>query len=140
MHFTPEVLDEITRRGIERHELTLHVGAGTFQPVKTDSIGGHEMHSEFISVSRALIERLVKDDSKVIAVGTTTVRTLESLYHAGCLIATGRWDGEVPQWYPYEDNHPNLTVMESLEAVLDYLDKEGLENFVADTRIIIAPG
>ncbi|MDE6085858.1 MAG: S-adenosylmethionine:tRNA ribosyltransferase-isomerase, partial [Muribaculaceae bacterium] len=77
---------------------------------------------------------------RVIAVGTTTVRTLESLYHAGCLIATGRWDGEVPQWYPYEDNHPDLTVRESLEAVLAYLDKEGLENFVADTRIIIAPG
>ena len=140
LHFTPEVLDEITRRGIERHELTLHVGAGTFQPVKTDSIGEHEMHSEFISVSRALIQRLAKDDSRVIAVGTTTVRTLESLYHAGCLIATGRWDGEVPQWYPYEDNHPNLTVRESLEAVLAFLDKEGLENFVADTRIIIAPG
>ncbi len=140
LHFTPAVIDSIASRGIERHELTLHVGAGTFQPVKTDSIGEHLMHSEFISVSRELIERLAREDRKVIAVGTTSVRTLESLYHAGTLIAAGRWDGEVPQWYPYEEGYPEMSVNDSLRAILDYLDREGLDSFVADTRIIIAPG
>ena len=140
LHFTPAVLEAITRRGVPRRELTLHVGAGTFQPVKTDSIGEHLMHSEFISVPRDLIEELATTDRKVIAVGTTSVRTLESLYHAGCMIASGQWDGEVSQWYPYSDSHSALSVADSLNAILSYLDNQGLESFVADTRIIIAPG
>lgn len=140
LHFTPEVLEAISGRGIPRRELTLHVGAGTFQPVKTDSIGEHAMHSEFIAVSRKLIAELAATDRRVIAVGTTSVRTLESLYHAGCLIATGKWQGEVPQWYPYDESHPHLSVKDALTAVLEYLDREGLDAFVADTRIIIAPG
>lgn len=140
LHFTPQVLAAISSHGIERHELTLHVGAGTFQPVKTDCIAEHMMHSEFISVSRSLIERLMSEDKQVIAVGTTSVRTLESLYHAGTLIATGRWNGEVPQWYPYEADYPLMSVKQSLQAILDYLDHENLDSFVADTRIIIAPG
>ena len=140
LHFTPGVLDAISGRGIPRRELTLHVGAGTFQPVKTDSIGEHAMHSEFIAVQRALIAELAATDRRVIAVGTTSVRTLESLYHAGCLIATGKWQGEVPQWYPYDESHPQLSVRDALTAVLEYLDRESLDAFVADTRIIIAPG
>lgn len=76
----------------------------------------------------------------MIAVGTTSVRTLESLYHAGCLIASGCWHGEVPQWYPYEGSHPDLPTAEALSALLEFLDREGLSTFVADTRIIIAPG
>ena len=98
------------------------------------------MHSEFISVPRDLIEELATTDRKVIAVGTTSVRTLESLYHAGCMIASGQWDGEVSQWYPYSDSHSALSVADSLNAILSYLDNQGLESFVADTRIIIAPG
>ncbi|MDE7385651.1 MAG: S-adenosylmethionine:tRNA ribosyltransferase-isomerase [Muribaculaceae bacterium] len=140
LHFTPGVLDAISGRGIPRRELTLHVGAGTFQPVKTDSIGEHAMHSEFIAVQRALIAELAATDRRVIAVGTTSVRTLESLYHAGCLIATGKWQGEVPQWYPYAESHPQLSARDALTAVLEYLDRESLDAFVADTRIIIAPG
>ncbi|MDE6403042.1 MAG: S-adenosylmethionine:tRNA ribosyltransferase-isomerase, partial [Muribaculaceae bacterium] len=140
LHFTPGVLDAISGRGIPRRELTLHVGAGTFQPVKTDSIGEHAMHSEFIAVQHALIAELAATDRRVIAVGTTSVRTLESLYHAGCLIATGKWQGEVPQWYPYAESHPQLSARDALTAVLEYLDRESLDAFVADTRIIIAPG
>lgn len=140
LHFTPEVLDDISGRGIPRRELTLHVGAGTFQPVKTDSIGEHAMHSEFIAVRRDLIAELAHTPRRVIAVGTTSVRTLESLYHAGCLIASGKWTGEVPQWYPYDDNHPDMAVAEALDAILNYLEAESLSTFVADTRIIIAPG
>lgn len=140
LHFTDRVLEDISSRGIPRRELTLHVGAGTFQPVKADSIGDHTMHSEFIAVSRELIAELARTDRKVIAVGTTSVRTLESLYHAGCLIATGCWDGEVPQWYPYSEEHPDMSVADALEAIVGYLDRENLGTFIADTRIIIAPG
>ncbi len=140
LHFTDRVLEEISGRGIPRREVTLHVGAGTFQPVKADNIGDHTMHSEFIAVDRQLIEELSSTDKRVIAVGTTSVRTLESLYHVGCLIATGRWDGEVPQWYPYEENHPRLSLAESMTAILSYLDEQGLDSLVGATRIIIAPG
>lgn len=140
LHFTPEVLNKITALNIPRRELTLHVGAGTFQPVKSENIGEHEMHSEFIAVSRSLIIELSETDRKVIAVGTTSVRTLESLYHIGCLISQNKWVGEVPQWYPYDKCHPNLSVSEALNHILNHLDKSGQDTLIASTRIIIAPG
>lgn len=140
LHFTPAVLKAISRRGIPRRELTLHVGAGTFQPVKSDSIGEHEMHSEFISVPLQLVEELAATPRRVIAVGTTSVRTLESLYHIGCMIHQGTWDGELPQWYPYSDTHPQLSIRESLDAVAAYLRRNGADSLVASTRVIIAPG
>lgn len=140
LHFTPEVLEAVSRRGIPRRELTLHVGAGTFQPVKSDCIGDHEMHSEFISVSRSLIEELAKDRNRVVAVGTTSVRTLESLYHIGCMISQGTWGGELPQWYPYSEAHPCLSVEKSLQSVIDYLDASESDCLVASTRVMIAPG
>ena len=140
LHFTPEVLAEIDRHGIERRELTLHVGAGTFQPVKTDTIGDHGMHSEFIAVSRSLISELSETSRSVIAVGTTSVRTLESLYHIGCLIGQRKWDGEVPQWYPYSDEHPRLSAKDALANIDRYLAENGTDTLIASTRIIIAPG
>lgn len=140
LHFTPAVLSAVDRRGIPRRELTLHVGAGTFQPVKSDTVGEHGMHSEFISVSRDLIAELAATERRVVAVGTTSVRTLESLYHAGCLVKEGKWQGEVPQWYPYDDGHPRLERRQALEALLDYVDASGASRFIASTRIIIAPG
>lgn len=140
LHFTPEVLAAIDKRGIERREVTLHVGAGTFQPVKSDEIGDHNMHSEFIVVDRSLIEELASTSNPVFAVGTTSVRTLESLYHAGCLIYENKWTGEVPQWYPYEDNHPNLSLEQALKTITNHLREHNENRFVASTRIIIAPG
>lgn len=140
LHFTDAVLEAIDARGIPRRELTLHVGAGTFQPVKEEDVSLHEMHSEFIAVPLTLIEELAAGGRRVIAVGTTSVRTLESLYHAGCLIASGRWTGEVPQWYPYEADHPHLPVAEAMTAVANYLKENDLATFLASTRIIIAPG
>lgn len=140
LHFTDSVLEKIAQRGIPRRELTLHVGAGTFQPVKSDSIGLHEMHSEFIAVPRSLIEELANDRHRVIAVGTTSVRTLESLYHAGRLIAAGKWNGEVPQWTPYEEKTAETSVADALTAIVNYLESRGEETFIASTRIIIAPG
>lgn len=140
LHFTPAVLDEISRRGIPRRELTLHVGAGTFQPVKSEEIGEHPMHAEFISVPVELLRELRDTSRKVIAVGTTSVRTLESLYHAGRLILENRWDGEVPQWTPYESQANEISPSEALEAIIRYLDATGSRTFIATTRIIIAPG
>ena len=140
LHFTDELLDRISRRGIPRRELTLHVGAGTFQPVKSDTIGEHVMHSEWIAVDRSLIAELAATDRKIIAVGTTSVRTLESLYHIGCLISEGKAPGEVPQWYPYSDTHPALSRSEAFRQILKWLDDNGLDVLISATRIIIAPG
>ena len=144
LHFTDNVLSDIDRKGIGRREVTLHVGAGTFQPVKADQIGEHAMHSEFIVVSLKLIDELAgiagRKDKKIIAVGTTSVRTLESLYHIGCMVASGEWHGELPQWYPYDNSHPRLTTAEALKSLADYLRANGLQELVASTRIIIAPG
>lgn len=140
LHFTPEVLEAISRRGIERRELTLHVGAGTFQPVKSEEIGDHPMHSEFIAVDRDLLAELAEGKRKVIAVGTTSVRTLESLFHAGALMLQGKWEGEVPQWAPYEEDTINICVADAMKAILRHLDETGMQTFIASTRIIIAPG
>lgn len=140
LHFTDDLLERISRRGIPRRELTLHVGAGTFQPVKSDTIGEHLMHSEWIAVERDLIAELAATDRKIIAVGTTSVRTLESLYHIGCLISEGTWDGEVPQWYPYRDEASNMSRGEALRHILRMLDDNNLSELIASTRIIIAPG
>ncbi|MBO5780508.1 MAG: S-adenosylmethionine:tRNA ribosyltransferase-isomerase [Muribaculaceae bacterium] len=140
LHFTDDLLENISKRGIPRREVTLHVGAGTFQPVKSDTIGEHLMHSEFIAVDRNLLEELAETDRNVIAVGTTSVRTLESLYHIGCLISEGRFHGEVPQWYPYEESHPQLSAKRAIEEIIHYIDSKNLPALVASTRIIIAPG
>ena len=87
LHFTPTVLEALKLRGIPCEELTLHVGAGTFKPVKSETIEGHEMHTEYISVSKALIEKLRDTNRRVVAVGTTSVRTLESLYYIGLTLS-----------------------------------------------------
>lgn len=140
LHFTPEVFENLDKKGVKRRELTLHVGAGTFQPVKSELVGDHEMHQEFIRVNRSLIHEIAAGDTPVIAVGTTSVRTLESLYHAGCLIAIDDWQGTVPQWFPYEARHPRLTLKDSFDHILDYLDKRDEDDFIADTQLLIAPG
>lgn len=140
LHFTDKVLSDIDNRNIPRRELTLHVGAGTFQPVKSDTIGEHLMHSEFISVSKVLIEELASTDRQVFAVGTTSVRTLESLYHIGCMITQGLDFSEVPQWYPYSPTHPRLTMQQSMATIAKYLTQKNLNTLVASTRIMIAPG
>lgn len=142
LHFTPALLADLETAGIKRRELTLHVGAGTFQPVKTATIGEHTMHSEFISVPLSLIEEIATKPvtQPIIAVGTTSVRTLESLYHAGCMVATGLNPAEVPQWYPYSPAHPRLSLNEAFSALAFHTRDCGADTFVASTRIIIAPG
>ena len=143
LHFTPSVLQSLNERGIPTCELTLHVGAGTFKPVKSDTIAEHEMHTEYISVSRQLIEQLCHSSRRVVAVGTTSVRTLESLYYIALTLyrnpqATAE-ELRVKQWAPYGDN-PDLSRAEAMQLLLDYLDRIGSDRLVSATRIIIAPG
>lgn len=140
LHFTDSLLESLEALGVERHEVTLHVGAGTFQPVKTATIGEHHMHAELIDVPTTFIRTLAHNRKPVTAVGTTTVRTLESLYHIGCAIYRGCWNGTLEQWFPYEDSHPQLTLQESMTTLLDYLESRGEDRLVANTRIIIVPG
>lgn len=144
LHFTPEVLADVDAHGIGREEVTLHVGAGTFKPVKSETIEGHEMHTEFISVRRSSIERIQKNLGKIIAVGTTSVRTLESLYYIGVKLtlhpdATSE-ELVVNQWMPYEAENNRIPVAEALQHILDYLDRHQADKLVTATQIIIAPG
>lgn len=140
LHFTPDVLEAVDQAGMVRRELTLHVGAGTFQPVKTESVADHEMHSEFISVSRDLIAELAVTDRPVVAVGTTSVRTLESLYHLGCIAAAGGTPDRLDQWSAYSSDTDKLTVEQSLTALAGWLDRNHLDRLMASTQIIICPG
>ena len=147
LHFTEQVLQAIDAAGIEREELTLHVGAGTFKPVKSEEIEGHEMHTEFISVRRATIRKLLDHDASAIAVGTTSVRTLESLYYMGlkvmCNPALSEEQLHVKQWEPYEgvrSQETGVRSVEALKALGDWMDAKGLEVLHSSTQIIIAPG
>ena len=143
LHFTPEVLADVDAHGIEREELTLHVGAGTFKPVKSEEIEGHEMHTEYISVRRDTISKLIAHDGCAIAVGTTSVRTLESLYYMGLKVMKNPNVSEdelhVNQWEPY-DSTVAISTVESLTALGDWMDVHGLDVLHSSTQIIIAPG
>ena len=143
LHFTPEVLADIDAHGIDREELTLHVGAGTFKPVKSEEIEGHEMHTEYISVRRDTIQKLIRHDACAIAVGTTSVRTLESLYYMGLKVMQNPDLSEeqlhVQQWEPY-DAPSSVTALESLKALDAWMEAHHLEVLHSSTQIIIAPG
>ena len=139
LHFTEDVLGRIRDKGIDTETVCLHVGAGTFLPVKSSLVSEHPMHREPFVVSRALLERLKEGDRPVIAVGTTSVRTLESLYYIGVSVLETGKPADVEQWAPYTRAYPYST-REALQALIDYLDAQGLESLVAGTRIIIVPG
>ena len=139
LHFTQRVLDDIKAKGIEIEDVCLHVGAGTFLPVKSSLISEHPMHREPFSVSLDLL-RLLRDSNRpVVAVGTTSVRTLESLYYEGVsLLQTGK-PSEIAQWAPYTEEYP-YSRTEAFDAVVRYLEERGLDRLVTGTRIIIVPG
>ena len=146
LHFTDPVLERIREKGISTETICLHVGAGTFLPVKSSNVAEHPMHSEPFVVKKAFIQSInernksVNNHNKnVIAVGTTSVRTLESLYYVGVsCIETGR-PAPVEQWCPYTREYP-YSLEESLDAIVRYLDGNGLDELRLDTRIIIVPG
>lgn len=158
LHYTPEVLEHLQQKGCTLQYLTLHVGAGTFKPVKSETIEGHDMHTEFISVPRQVIENIHAflnnrpQGAKLIATGTTSVRTLESLYYIGEKLDVLRtkfgadWksavhseDMVVHQWEPYDLEH-TMSLTDSLAVILDYLQVSGQDTLVTATQILIAPG
>ena len=143
LHFTDKVLADIDAQGIEREELTLHVGAGTFKPVKSEEINEHEMHTEFIAVHRDTIRKLIAHNAEAIAVGTTSVRTLESLYFMGLKVMVNpdiaSEQLHVLQWEPY-DNATDVSPLDSLRALDAYLERHQLSTLHSSTQIIIAPG
>lgn len=139
LHFTPEVLSGIKEMGISLGNVCLHVGAGTFLPVKSSEISGHPMHREPFSVSLELLKRIRDNEGSLIAVGTTSVRTLESLYYVGVSCIEKGAPEEVGQWVPYEREYP-YSAKEAIDAIVNYLETNGLEELKIGTRIIIVPG
>ena len=148
LHFTSDVLASLDNHGIDREEVTLHVGAGTFKPVKSEEIQDHEMHTEYICVHRQTLEKLIKHNACAIAVGTTSVRTLESLYYMGVKLEKNLDISEdelhVCQWEPYEGETFEMaaivTPLKAIQNILAYLDRHSLNSLHSSTQIIIAPG
>ena len=142
LHFTETVLNNIKNKGIEIEEVTLHVGAGTFKPVKSDLIEDHEMHSEYISVNKKTIQKILSHRGNIIAVGTTSVRTLESLYYIGVNLEKdpGIKGLKVNQWQPYTVEGNTISKEKALQNIINYLETNSFENLIADTQILIAPG
>lgn len=142
LHFTPSVFEGLEAHGVNTAKVTLHVGAGTFRPVKSDTIGDHPMHAEPFTVEKSLIEQLIKwkrEGRPVIAVGTTTVRTLESLPYIGYHILHGtRYPFTLDQWQPYSSE--KFDTIDALKAIVEKMEEENLKSLTASTSILIAPG
>lgn len=142
LHFTETVMNKLKAKNIALHEITLHVGAGTFQPVKSETVNDHKMHREKVIIPKKFIEELLSNQRKIVAVGTTSVRSLESIYWVGLKLkkqTNTLQNIEIEQWEPYQ-NHSGITVRQSLETILDYLNKNELNTLQFSTRIIIVPG
>ena len=140
LHFTPEVLAAIDAKGIDREELTLHVGAGTFRPVKSEEIGGHDMHTEYFAVHRQTLEKLLQHGCHAIAVGTTSVRTLESLYYIGVHLNANVPDPmHVEQWEPYTTDD-TIPAAQAIGNIIAWMETSRQDVIHGSTQIIIAPG
>lgn len=141
LHFTDRVFASLAEKNIETANLTLHVGAGTFKPVGQEGIEHHEMHTEQVLVSRELLSRLLKNHDKTIAVGTTSVRTLESLYWFGVQLSkNSEAHFHIRQYDPYDDGNPELTTEEAVGNILGYMDRHHLETLPGTTQLMIVPG
>ncbi|MDR0581978.1 MAG: S-adenosylmethionine:tRNA ribosyltransferase-isomerase [Prevotellaceae bacterium] len=138
LHFSPAVLGELAQRGIASETLTLHVGAGTFRPVKSETIAAHVMHGEPFTVSRRALQNILAHTGNIIAVGTTATRALESLYFLGVQCLHGQPPEAVAQWEPYRAAY-HAAPQEALQALLQYMENNQLENLHAVTRLLIAP-
>jgi S-adenosylmethionine:tRNA ribosyltransferase-isomerase len=140
LHFTDNVLQQVRDKGIDTCNVCLHVGAGTFVPVKSEYIADHKMHTEPFEVTKEFLLKLrdLKDGAKVISVGTTSTRTLESLYFIGVQCIENGEPGAVQQWEPYRKDY-NYTLKESVGAIVEYMERNGMEKLVARTGIIIVP-
>jgi S-adenosylmethionine:tRNA ribosyltransferase-isomerase len=142
LHFTENVFEKMKKKNIHKDFVTLHVGAGTFKPVKSEIMQEHEMHAEYFSVTKSLIENLVDHlDKNIVAVGTTSLRTLESLYWLGAKMGSGEWimDNGIKQWEVYSSGTV-ISSKEALNSLLKWMDQKRIESFTSKTQIIIAPG
>lgn len=149
LHFTDNIFKQLKEKNIQTDFLTLHVGAGTFKPVKSETMQGHDMHAEWIDVSKTTIENILKNlDNNIVAVGTTSLRTIESLYwlgrkpelRSGNKLSEQSSDVRVSQWEAYELAEKNIPVKDALQSLLDWMDKNKLDRLVTKTQILIAPG
>lgn len=143
LHFTDGLMEKLHQRGIDTEFVTLHVGAGTFKPVSSDLIGDHEMHVEKVQISRANLERIIRQDGRpIIPVGTTTVRTLESVYWFGVRLSLQPETAQmhVLQWDPYELEERAISLTESYNNVIQWMDRNQTEHLEGDTQLMIAPG
>jgi S-adenosylmethionine:tRNA ribosyltransferase-isomerase len=139
LHFTNRVFDQLKTKNVNIEEITLHVGAGTFKPIKAETVNNHEMHTEHFMIDRKTFINLL-NTNQIIAVGTTSVRTLESIYWLGVkYITTGSLDFKINQWEVYELPN-NVSQQEALEALLNYMNNNHLETLHASTQIMIVPG
>ena len=141
LHFTPRIFEAMDIKGIIYKELTLHVGAGTFKPVQSDNIEDHHMHDETFIIEKDQVDFLINSIDNIIAVGTTSTRLLESLYHLGiqCIKNRNITDFVVNQWEPYTTNFNNKPV-EALNALLEIMNERGVAKIFARTSIMIIPG
>jgi len=143
LHFTETVFKKLQEKNIEKDFVTLHVGAGTFKPVKTEVMKDHEMHAEFFTVSKSLIQNLIDHlDKNIIAVGTTSLRTLESLYWLGVKgsMISSQQAMEITQWEVYDYKGKLISPKEALENLIKRMNEKDLDNLTVKTQIIIAPG
>lgn len=139
LHFTETLMQNLSSKNIEQHYLTLHVGAGTFKPVKAATMQHHEMHAEFFEVDKDILEEIIRRKNKIIAVGTTSLRTLESLYWMGVKLLSDKGFGDLLQWECYELLQ-EYSLSEAIQALLKYMNEKNIEKLYAKTQIIIAPG
>ena len=145
LHFTDSLFKKLAAKNIQHDFVTLHVGAGTFKPVKTETMQEHEMHAEFIDVSKVFIKKLIQQlDQTIITVGTTSLRTIESLYWLGVKTkfnpSIDHNALHITQWEPYELSEKNIAVKDALELLLNWMDQQQMERLITKTQIIIAPG
>lgn len=142
LHFTDSVIEKLTQKNITTKEITLHVGAGTFQPVKSETIDGHAMHHEQVIIPKSIIEGFIENPDNIITVGTTSVRSTESLYWIGLQLEQNKFNSnkpEVLQWEPYESD-ANISTKKALQNIVDYLTESKLNDIQFSTQIIILPG
>jgi S-adenosylmethionine:tRNA ribosyltransferase-isomerase len=143
LHFTKKVFQKLKEKNIDKDFVTLHVGAGTFKPVKTEVMRDHEMHAEYFTVSRSTIQKTIAHlDKNIIAVGTTSLRTLESLYWLGLKqsIVNSQQSMEIKQWEVYDHKEKKISAKEALEYLIKWMNEKNLDNLTVKTQIIIAPG
>ncbi|MGV3596229.1 MAG: S-adenosylmethionine:tRNA ribosyltransferase-isomerase [Bacteroidota bacterium] len=140
LHFTPAVFEELEKQGIQHDFVTLHVGAGTFQPVKVKDLSTHPMHREQVVYSRQNIENILKHHAHIIPVGTTSMRTLESIYWYGVkLLTDNNKEFLVDKLAPYI-SPLHISVEESMQVVLDFMQQNNLQQLIGETELLIAPG